>query len=341
MNQMGTPRHARFASARSLVADNPLLLAIAGIGFAVSFQTIARLARAQHMPGPPVLYPILVDVGFLAAIVEARKALDDDRSDLAPRALAWFLGALTLYVNAHGSPAGDWLGLTLHVAGPALWIAFLELTRWRKIRKVRATKADRIPLARWLFTPARTLRMKRHMVLHNVASYPVAIAREEALLLARDLVRATLGRRWHKTAPALLRHHLATGTLPGSVSSAASSAAYGTMPAMAGPVSEWVTEALTETVRMAAKVTAERRAIEASAQASAQPVIDTPPPARQTARKSVSDRDRKRARAVRLLTDGTPRTTADVARMAGVSESTVDRLKRDIRPRPVAQEAAR
>lgn len=325
------PARSRFAIARALVADNPLLLPIAGIGFAVSFQTIARLAALQQMPGWPVLYPILIDVGFLAAIVEARKAIDDGRSDLAPRLLAWGLGALTLYVNAHGSPAGDWLGLTLHVAAPALWIAFLELSRWRKVRKAAAAKMDRIPLARWLFMPTRTLRMKRRMVIHNVRSYPVAVAREEALLLARGLVRAASGRkwRWRKTAPALMRHHLATGTLPEAVGRLAMTASSGVMPAMAEPVTEWVAQALTQTARMAVKVAAEKRVIEASA-AAQEPVTETVAPPRQTARqKSSGGKGKTTAKVRRLLAQTNPRLTREeVARKAGVSVSTVDRVKR-------------
>jgi hypothetical protein len=324
------PRHARLTAARALVADNPLLVLIAGLGFAVSFQTIARLARAQHMPGWPVLYPILIDVGFLAAIVEARKAIDDDRSDLAPRALAWLLAALTVYVNAHGSPAGDYLGLTMHVAAPALWIAFLELTRWRKVRKARTAKADRIPLARWAFTPWRTLGMRKRMVLHNVTSYGVAVAREEALFLARDLVRAELGKRWRKTAPALLRHHLATGTLPEAVSSLASSAQYGTMPNMAGAVSDWVTGALTGAARMAARVRAERHAIEHATGAPA----TAPKVARQPRQ---GDRAKKHAEARRLRAAHPEMTLRQIGDKTGLSERTVSRVTG---ARPVSLRAA-
>lgn len=331
MSDMTPPRHARFTAARALVAGNPLLVVIAGIGFAVSFQTIAHLATVQHMPGYPVLYPVLIDVGFLAAVIEARHAIEDDRSDIAPRALAWLLGALTIYVNAHGSPAGDWLGLTLHVSGPALWIAFLELTRWRKIRRASGRR-ERIPVARWLADwPWHTAGMWRRMVVHRVDSYAVACAREEALLLARDLVRASLGRRWRRKAPALLRNHLRTGTLPAGVSEAAASAGYGyAMPSMAEPVSEWITAALTSSAKVAAKVRAEKRVIEASEQAAA----DAPVKRQTAGRKPVSAREAKRAKVRRLLTDGTPRTVPEVARLAGVSESTVERVKREL-PTPL------
>lgn len=188
-----SPRHARFAAAKSLFADNPLLVVIAGIGFAVSFQTIAHLARVQHMPGNPVAYPVLIDVGFLAAVIEERHAIADGRSDIAPRVLAWLLGALTVYVNAHGSPAGDWLGLTLHVSAPALWIAFLELTRWRKIRKAKAPTAEEARLAR---------------------------ATGDARRYAIDLARSLRGPAWRWRVPSLLRRQVLGGRFPDEVTEA-------------------------------------------------------------------------------------------------------------------------
>lgn len=329
-------RASRFATARALVKDNPLLLAIAGVGFAVSFQTIAHLARAQHMPGWPVLYPVLIDVGFLAAIIEARRAIDDGRSDLAPRLLAWALGALTVYVNAHGSPAGDWLGVALHVSGPALWIAFLELTRWRKVRRADSQR-ERIPLARWLADwPWRTAGMWRRMVLHGVKSYRVACAREEALLLARDLTRASLGRKWRREAPALLRHHLRTGTLPEPVATAAASATYGTQPVMAEPVEAWVKAALTRPARAAAAVRAERHAIERASDAPPA----TPPAPRQAARqprqKAGADRAAKHAEARRLRAAHPGMTLREIGEKTGLSERTVSRVTG---ARPVAVRA--
>lgn len=327
-----TPKHARLDAFRAILRDNPLLLAVAGIGFAVSFQTITHLAEVEHMPGWPVLYPILIDVGFLAAIVETRKAIDDGRSDLAPRLLAWLLAALTIFVNAHGSPAHDWLGLTLHVAAPVLWIAFLELTRWRKIR--RAAEFDRIPFARWVFSPVKTLGMRKRMIIHDVHSYRVAIAREEALMLAKDLVRAEEGRRWRKTAPTLLVHHLAEGTLPEAVKTAAETASWGTMPAMAEPVTGWITDALTQATKAAVKVRSQKRVIEASAAAAAEavsPEVTAPQTARQ---KPASSRAQKAAKVRQLLTDSPDLTRPQIALKAGVSVATVDRIKREM-PTPL------
>src|ERR1017187_9040233 len=120
ITDMGT--HSRLSKLGALAADNPALIGVAGIGFAVSFQTISRLAVTHHLPGWPVLYPLGIDVGILALIIESRKAIAARRSDLVPRVLAWVLAALTIYVNAHGAPAHDWLGPGLHGGLAPLWV---------------------------------------------------------------------------------------------------------------------------------------------------------------------------------------------------------------------------
>ena len=303
---------------------------MAGIGFAVSFQTIARVATEQHMPGWPILYPLGIDVGILALIVESRRAIDAGRSDLVPRVMAWALAALTIYVNAHGAPANDWLGRALHVVMPALWIVFLELTRWRKLAKKRADRQDSIPLARWLAEPVRTTGMRKRMVVHNITSYPVAVAREEARLLAIDVTRATLGRRWKRRAPVVLRHHLRNGTLPATLAQACEMASYG-QPAIAEPAEEWVIGALGSRDRVAARVKAQKRAIDATVSVPADVPGDAPSPrqeVRQPARQGdASDIAAKRAKAGRLLAATPPPTIAEVADKTGLSRRTVSRIK--------------
>jgi Protein of unknown function (DUF2637) len=211
----------------SPLIDNPLLLGVAGIGFAVSFQTVSHEAAAHGLPGYPALYPIGIDVGILALMNEARKLLARDRSDLVPRALAWALSLGTVYVNVHGSPPRDWLGRTLHAIMPALWIVFLELTRWRQRADIkRAEKADPVPLARWVLDPWGTMKLKRRMVLNNILSYRLACALEDARKHMRDLVRAHYGGRWGywHDAPALLRANIRKGRLGDEVTTAVATA---------------------------------------------------------------------------------------------------------------------
>ncbi len=324
----GMGNHSRLGKLGTLVSDNPALLGVAGIGFAVSFQTIARLATTHGLPGWPVLYPLGIDVGILALIIESRKAIDSHRSDLVPRVLAWVLAALTIYVNAHGAPAHDWLGRALHVVMPALWVAFLELTRWRKLARRRADdKRDRIPLARWAASPVPTLLLWRRMVLRNVASYPLAVELDDARRLVRDVTRAHYGKQWKREAPRLLTVRIRTGRLGDDVIRAAAvSVSAGVTGGWEDAARKMVTDHVTQGDRLTADVRRERRQIdrqEATRDDRQEKVL----PARQA---PVSVTARKREKALRLLTSEPSLSLSEVARKAGVSESTVTRIKREL-----------
>jgi Protein of unknown function (DUF2637) len=253
-------RPTRLDALRSLVAGNPLLPIIAGIGFSLSFQTIAHQATVHHLPGWAPLYPILIDTGILAFTIEARHAIDAGRSDLVPRMITWALSAFTVYVNVHGSPPHDWLGRSMHAAAPAMWVLFLELTRWRKVRKVRAEKQpDRIPRIRWLLRPLRTAGMWRRMTEHGVTSYTIAVARESARLLAIDLTRAAYGKNWKHDGPPLLVSQLHEGTLPAEVAEVCAEARPGLPVDVADLVETWVVEAKTRRIKAAVRVTREEQ----------------------------------------------------------------------------------
>jgi Protein of unknown function (DUF2637) len=325
-------------AAASPLADNPLLLAVAGIGFSVSFQTIAAEAAAHGLPGPSVLYPIGIDVSILALILEARKLVKRHRSDLVPRILAWALALGTIYVNMHGSPSHDWLGRVMHAIMPGLWIVFLELTRWRQRADVKkAEKADPIPLARWLMSPIRTARLKKRMIDHNVLSYRLASALEDARLHMRDLARAHYGGRWRywQQAPTLLRVSIRRGRVGDDVMAAVTEAVKtGRSGGWELAVTQAVTEAVTRGDKLAAAVRQERRQTAANP-ATTEPATvtrQTPAkPARQSgaARTAASPRQR-RAAAERLLADGTSHTEEEVAEISGVSVRTVQRIKAEM-----------
>lgn len=322
------PRHARLTAAREAFSGNPLLLAVAAVGFAVSFETIAHLATSHHLPGYPVLYPIGLDIGIFAMIVESRLAIRDGKTDLVPRAIAWALSLGTVYVNAHGAPAGDLVGRVMHVVMPCLWIASLELSRWRLLRKERASHQDKIPRLRWMLSPFRTAGMKRRMVLHNVASYATASLREEARLAGRDLARATWGKQWHQKAPRLLVHHLATGTLPIEVSAACEAG-----KGVAEAVEEWVAGAAEGRAKAVAKTRAAERAA-ASSPASAGTAITRPAPKRQAAKKagrgSRSEQEARRARAKDMWRDNPALERKDIIAANDVSPKTADRIKSEL-----------
>jgi hypothetical protein len=320
MIRMGS--HEKLGRLAALASDNPALLGVAGIGFAVSFQTIAKLAHAHGLPGWSPLYPVGIDVGILALITESRKAIDANRSDLVPRLLAWCLAGLTIYVNAHGAAPHDWLGRALHVVMPALWVAFLELTRWRKLGRRSGEKRDRIPLAHWLASPLPTFFMWRRMVLRNVRSYALAVELEDARRFARDLARAHYGRCWKRQAPRVLTARIRAGRLGDDVQCAASG--YGT-GGWDLAVRTMVLSAVTEGDKLTVSVRQERRRIDRQDEQSG----DRQPLPPKTVRKAVSETARKRARIERLLKVTPPLTTAEIVARSGASESTVQRVRRE------------
>ena len=334
-----TPMHARAPKLRArlsaIIGGNPWLLAVALIGFSVSFQTIARLATQHHLPGYPVLYPVLIDVGILAMVTESRRAVAAKRSDLAPRLLAWALIALTLYVNVHGSPAHDWLGRSLHVVAPALWAALLELSRWRELARARAAKGDPIPLARWVLAPRRTASMKRRMVLWAETSYSRAVSRQAVILYATAVAQADkrVGRTpllWRRRLPVTLRWQLAEGKPPEDVERAIA-VSYG-VETWQEPVAEWVASALR---MLPASVTATPSPAHAPQAAPGQAPEGTPataPESGQDARQgkrqpSASDRAKANAKARRLMIANPAMPLAEVAARSGVSERTASRIK--------------
>jgi hypothetical protein len=258
--------HARLDGLTSLVADNPLLAVVAAIGFSVSFQTIAALARAHGLPGWPALYPVGIDVGILALVAESRMliTMKPPRSDVVPRALAWVLAGFTVWANVHGSPASDWLGRGLHAVMPCLWIVFLELTRRRLVASQRA---DMIPFSRWLAAPAQTPALWQRMHRDDVRSYPLALELEQARLHARDLVRAAPP--GHRPAfSSLLRKRIRGGRLPEAVRRAVrGSLANEYAPGWEESVTEWVTAALALPAHLAANLENTRAAILADAPA--------------------------------------------------------------------------
>jgi hypothetical protein len=335
MSAMSKALHTRATVLGKLLADNPLLPLVALLGFAASFQTIADLATAHGLPGSPYMYPVGIDVGILALVIESRRAIDDGRSDLVPRLLAWLLSGFTIYVNAHGSPSHDWTGRALHIVMPSLWVAFLELTRWRKLRKRRAAEADRIPRARWLLSPWRTAGMKRRMVLHHVTSYPVACAREEARLAAISLMPAVWGDGWKRTAPPLLRHHLKSGTLPADLALACSAASPGYVPATGELAEEWVTTAKATVAKARATARQQERAIEQAATAPEQRAT-TAPRKRATRRATTTaeERARRTEMALRLLAENPGMPRKELVAQTGISPRTADRLRSTAAGRP-------
>ncbi len=271
--------HARAGGLMSVVRENPPLAAVAGIGFSVSFQTIASIARTHGLPGPSVLYPIGIDVGILALIAEGLHLIREGRSDFIPRALAWVLTGFTIYVNVHGSRPGDRVGEALHAVMPGLWVVCIELVRHRR---VAAHRSDGIPLSRWVAAPWPTLTLWLRMHRDGITSYPLALELEQARLFARDLIRATPEQyRPHRSS--LVCKRIRSGRLREDVRKAVAAALENEWaPGWEQAVSDWVTDAIGLTGRLAASLENTRRdmtraALEASPEAVPVAVSQAPP----------------------------------------------------------------
>ena len=155
----------------------------------------------------------------------------------------------------------------------------------------------------------------------------VAVEFAAARRYAIDLVRGRKGVFWRVRVPSLLRTRIVAGRFPAHAAAAVrDGASYGGAAKWESAVELMVTDALTQGVRMA--VTVERRRAQITAP---EPPVDDSQPARHNDRqKPVSDTVRKHAKVERLLTVTPPLSVREVARQAGVSESTVSRVKRGL-----------
>ena len=284
---LGYGAHARVDGLAGVVRENPLLAAVAGIGFSVSFQTIAKLASVHGLPGPPVLYPVGIDVGILALIAEGLWLIREGRSDFVPRVLAWALTGITIYINVHGARPGDRVGEGLHAVMPALWVVCLELVRRRRVAATART--DGIPAGRWMAAPWPTLTLWLRMRRDGITSYPLALELEQARWFARDLIRATPG-QYRPRRSSLVCKRIRSGRLREDVRKAvAASLENDWALGWEGPVTDWVTDALGLTERLAASLENTRRdmtraALEATPDAAPQatPEVTTEAPVQVT-----------------------------------------------------------
>jgi Homeodomain-like domain len=168
-----------------------------------------------------------------------------------------------------------------------------------------------------------------------------AAERSAARRYAMDLARAQKGILWRWRVPSLLRTQIVRGRFPAAVICAvADGAQSGGAAKWEAVVERFVTDGLTQRVRMAVAVRRQERQIEASAGASPDAPASARPVRQPVPRGRVSDRERKRLKVVKLLTDNPGMLRKVVAEKAGVSESTVDRIKSEMpRHLSVAREA--
>jgi hypothetical protein len=192
---------------RPLTGDEMAAVRVVGVltgglgllGAVNSFAAVSAAARpAFGMFAPTV--PLTIDLGIAVFsgldIVLARLDMRPRWVRLIPLALT----AVTVYLNVAGQ--ATWFGRVAHAVLPALWVAAVEAAA--HVIRIRAglaagTRMDRIRPSRWLLAPVTTMALWRRMVLWETRSYPEALARERARVLALTGLQdrfGTLAWRW-------------------------------------------------------------------------------------------------------------------------------------------------
>jgi hypothetical protein len=178
------------AAAKTVAA---MVAALGVLGFINSFRAVARAAVSSFGELAPTV-PLGID---LAIAVFSALDIVLARLDMRPwwvRLVPWSLTAATIYLNVAGQVT--WFGRVAHAVFPALWVVAVQLAA--HVIRIRAqlvagTRIDRIRVSRWLLAPASTARLMRRMVLWEIRSYPDALNRERARLLALTGLQDTYG----------------------------------------------------------------------------------------------------------------------------------------------------
>ncbi|NVI91401.1 DUF2637 domain-containing protein [Actinomadura sp. BRA 177] len=189
------------------VAVVAALVAVLGLlGFVNSFAAVADAARPSF-GRLAWSVPIGIDLGIaIFAALDIVLARLDMRVRWL-RLVPWALTAATVYLNvAEQSTA---FGRLAHAMLPALWVCAVEIAA--HVIRIRAgiangTRMDGIRPSRWILAPWPTLKLWRRMVLWEIRSYPDALARERARVLALTDLQDAYGRwAWRRRAPRRVR----------------------------------------------------------------------------------------------------------------------------------------
>jgi hypothetical protein len=180
--------------------------ALGVLGFVNSFRAVARAAVSSFGELAPTV-PLGID---LAIAVFSALDIVLARLDMRPRwvrLIPWSLTAATVYLNV--ADQATWFGRVAHAVFPALWVVAVSLAA--HVIRVRAhlasgTAIDRIRPSRWVLAPAATALLWRRMVLWEIRSYPAALKRERARVLALTGLQDAYGvLAWRWRAPRRVR----------------------------------------------------------------------------------------------------------------------------------------
>jgi hypothetical protein len=204
----GTRRAAPLSDGELAAAKTVAVLvaALGVLGFVNSFRAVARAAVSSFGELAPTV-PLGID---LAIAVFSALDLVLARLDMRPRwvrLIPQSLTGATIYLNVAGQ--ASWFGRVAHAVFPALWVMAVQLAA--HVIRIRAqlasgTQMDPIRASRWLLAPVSTARMARRMVLWEIRSYPEALGRERARLLALTGLQDAYGvLAWRWKAPRRIR----------------------------------------------------------------------------------------------------------------------------------------
>lgn len=170
---------------------------LGALGATGSFMKVSQAAVDHHI-NPSWLLPLGVD-GAIAVFTGLDLVLAREGKRVGwLRWFAWALIAVTVALNVVGEK--DLFGLLAHAALPLLWAATVEAAKAAMVTK-QTEAVDRIPVARWVYAPLRTLALHRRMRLWQITSYASALGREQERALAKcDLIEKH-GYTWRWSAP--------------------------------------------------------------------------------------------------------------------------------------------
>ncbi|MEU9872216.1 DUF2637 domain-containing protein [Actinomadura sp. NPDC048021] len=189
------------------VAVVAALVGVLGLlGFVNSFAAVADAARPSF-GGLAWSVPLGIDlgIGIFAALDIVLARLDMRVRWL--RFIPWALTAATVYLNV--AEESTVFGRIAHAVLPALWVCAVEIAA--HVIRIRAgiaagTRMDGIRASRWILAPWPTMKLWRRMVLWEIRSYPDALSRERARVLALTDLQDTYGRwAWRRNAPRRVR----------------------------------------------------------------------------------------------------------------------------------------
>ncbi len=202
-------RRAEPLSEGELAAARAVAIAVGMLGvlgFVNSFRAVARAAVSSFGELAPTV-PVGID---LAIAVFSALDIVLARLDMRPRwvrLVPWTLTGATIYLNVAGQVT--WFGRIAHAVFPALWVVAVSLAA--HVIRIRAqlaagTRMDRVRVSRWVLAPLPTARLWRRMVLWEIRSYPAALDRERARVLALTGLQDAYGvLAWRWRAPRRVR----------------------------------------------------------------------------------------------------------------------------------------